>query len=34
MKSRKELAELLKFALQDMDSDGIWYVIGELEKSE
>lgn len=31
MKSRKELAELLKFAIEDGDTDTLWFVIGELE---
>jgi hypothetical protein len=31
MKSRKELAELLKFAIEDGDTDTLWFAIGELE---
>lgn len=32
MKTRKELAELLKFGVEDGDTDTVWFVIGELEK--
>lgn len=32
MKTRKELAELLKFGVEDGDTDTLWFVIGELEK--
>lgn len=34
MKTRKELAELLKFGIEDGDTDTVWYVVGELEKGE
>lgn len=34
MKTRKELAELLKFGVEDGDTDTVWYVVGELEKGE
>ena len=32
MKTRKELAEILKAGIQDGDSDTIWFVVGELER--
>jgi hypothetical protein len=32
MKSRKELGELLKFGVEDGDTDTVWFVVGELEK--
>jgi hypothetical protein len=32
--TNKELAQLLKDALNGQDSDAIWFVIGELEKEE
>lgn len=34
MKTRKELAELLKFGVEDGDTDTVWFVIGELEKGD
>ena len=34
MKSREELANLLKQCLENGDIDGVWFVIGELEKGE
>lgn len=34
MKTRKELAEILKAGIEDGDSDTIWFVVGELEKGE
>lgn len=30
----KEIAQLLKDALEGQDSDSIWFAIGELEKGE
>jgi hypothetical protein len=30
----KEIAQLLKDALDGQDSDAIWFAIGELEKGE
>lgn len=32
--TNKQIAELLKDALQNGDSDSIWFAIGELEKSD
>lgn len=32
--SRGELAEMLKGALEEQDSDAIWFVIGELERGD
>ena len=32
MKSRKELADLLKVCVEEGDTDGVWFVIGELER--
>jgi len=32
--TNKELAQLLKDALEGQDSDAVWFVIGELEKEE
>ena len=32
--SNKKLAKLLISALEDGDTDSIWFVIGELEKSD
>jgi hypothetical protein len=32
MKSRKEIADLLKDAIQGQDIDAVWFVIGELER--
>jgi hypothetical protein len=34
MKSRKELAELLKFAIEDGDTDTLWFIVGELERGK
>lgn len=34
MRNGKEIAQLLKDALENQDSDAIWYVIGELERGE
>lgn len=31
MKSRKELAAILKSGVEDGDTDTLWFVIGELE---
>jgi hypothetical protein len=31
MKSRKELAGILKAGVEDGDTDTVWFVIGELE---
>jgi hypothetical protein len=31
MKSRKELADILKAGVEDGDTDTLWFVIGELE---
>ncbi len=31
MKSRKELASILKAGVEDGDTDTVWFVIGELE---
>jgi hypothetical protein len=32
--NNKEIAELLKDALENKDIDAIWFAIGELEKGE
>jgi hypothetical protein len=32
--NNKEIASLLKDALENQDTDAIWFAIGELEKSE
>ena len=32
MKSRKELAEILIESIHQGDTDGVWFVIGELER--
>ena len=32
MKSRAELADLLRICIEEGDSDGVWFVIGELER--
>jgi hypothetical protein len=34
MKTRKELAELLKFGIEDGDTDTVWFAVGELEKDD
>ena len=34
MKTRLELAEILKSGIEDGDTDTVWFVIGELEKGE
>ena len=31
--NNKEIASLLKDALENQDTDAIWFAIGELEKS-
>jgi hypothetical protein len=31
MKTRKELADILKAGVEDGDTDTLWFVIGELE---
>jgi hypothetical protein len=32
MKSRRELARILIESIQEGDIDGVWFVIGELER--
>jgi hypothetical protein len=32
MKTRKEIADLLKDAIQSQDIDAVWFAIGELER--
>lgn len=32
--NRREIAALLKEAIEEMDIDALWYAIGELEKEE
>lgn len=32
MATNKELAELLKDAINFQDSDALWFIVGELEK--
>lgn len=32
MRSRQEIAELLKDAIEHQDIDAVWFAIGELEK--
>jgi hypothetical protein len=32
--NNKEIAQLLKDALEGQDTDAIWFAIGELEKEE
>ena len=34
MKTRNEIAQLLKDALEGQDTDAIWFAIGELEKND
>lgn len=32
MKTRKELADILKAGIEEGDTDTVWFVIGELER--
>lgn len=34
MKTRKELSQILSNAIEEKDTDALWWVVGELRKGE